>query len=49
MSPIPMEDCIIASTAIINQAKILSYDIYLDNTKEVNLNGLETLERQCIL
>jgi len=31
---IPMGDCIIASTAIINQAKILSDDPHFDNIKE---------------
>jgi predicted nucleic acid-binding protein len=31
---IPMGDCIIASTAIINQAKILSDDLHFDNIKE---------------
>ncbi|KPV62943.1 MAG: PIN domain protein [Candidatus Bathyarchaeota archaeon BA2] len=31
---IPMGDCIIASTAIINQAKILSDDSHFDNIKE---------------
>jgi len=31
---IPMGDCIIASTAIINQAKILSDDPHYDNIKE---------------
>mgnify|MGYP001155468292 FL=1 len=31
---IPMGDCIIASTAIINQAKILSDDPHFDNIRE---------------
>lgn len=37
---IPMGDCIIASTAIINQAKILSDDPHFDNIKETKRNWI---------
>jgi predicted nucleic acid-binding protein len=37
---IPMGDCIIASTAIINQAKILSDDPHYDNIKETKRNWI---------
>ena len=37
---IPMGDCIIASTAIINQAKILSDDPHFDDIKETKRNWI---------
>jgi len=37
---IPMGDCIIASTAIVNQARVLSDDPHFDNIKETKCSWI---------